>query len=110
MLAMMLLGTAIAQDSGGDALRTLSCSVAAPSWTAACFIEQPVATFGSLEVAVGVDARAVLSSFDESSVAGYAIVAWYEPTWSAWLEVATPEVAPMIGRADALRAGFTTRF
>jgi hypothetical protein len=108
ILAMMLLGTALAQDSG-EATRTLSCSAAVPSWAVACFVETPVATVGPIEFAIGFDARALLSE-GNVDFAPYGIAAYYAPTWNAWVEVALPNVTPIIGRPDPFRAGVTLRF
>jgi hypothetical protein len=108
ILAMMLLGTALAQDSG-DPVRTLSCSAAAPSFAVACFVETPVATVGPIEFAIGFDARALLTEV-HVDFAPYGIAAYYADSWNAWIEVALPNVAPIIGRSDPFRAGFTLRF
>jgi len=55
------------------------------------------------------DARALLSEGDVD-FAPYGIAAYYAPTWNAWAEVALPNVAPIIGRSDPLRVGFTLGF
>ena len=109
MFAMMLLATAVAQDAA-EPTRTLSCSAAAPSFAIACFIETPVASFGGLELAIGIDARTVLSDVSDTTVAGYGVLAWYAPTWSAWIEVAMPQIVTVIGRPDYLHTGFSMRF
>ncbi len=89
---------------------TLSCSAKAPSLTVGCFWERPVLVAGNLELAVGVDAQAVLTGGD-AHLAPYAIVSWFADTWSAWLEVVFPDLGvPVIGAPDWLRVGFTMRF
>ncbi len=89
---------------------TLSCSIKAPSLIVGCYLERPVAVFGGLELAVGVDAQAALRGGD-SHLAPYGIAAYYAPTWSAWLEVMLPDLGiPVIGAPDWLRFGFSYRF
>lgn len=91
---------------------TVSCSLAAPSWVAGCWLERAVLTLGPLEVAVGVDAQAALAgSLDEAHLAPYGIVALYLDSWSAWLEVRLPRIAsvPLLGSPDVARLGFTYR-
>lgn len=112
-------GTGVAADGtatdsvapfGVLANTTISCSVAAPSWTVGCFAERPMFILGGFEVAVGVDAQTTLSNAAESHLAPYGILAYYAPTWSAWLEVALPgNRIPIIGRPDYVRVGFTYR-
>lgn len=113
ILAMTAYGSA--QEGAADSVTplgvldgaTLSCSVAAPSWTTGCFVEKRMATLGPLEFAVGVDAQAVFSR-DEYHLAPYAIVAAYFDTWSAWGEFALPDsTIPILGRPDYVRVGFS---
>lgn len=90
---------------------TLSCSVKLPSGTLGCFLERPVFVLGGLEVAVGVDAQAVLTGGGDAHLAPYGIIAYYADTWSAWLEVMLPELGvPVLGAPDWMRVGFTYRF
>lgn len=89
---------------------TVTCTAAAPSWSVGCFAERRVLTVGPLEVAVGVDARTVLTgTLDDASLAPYGIVAVYLETSSYWLEVRLPQLAgvPVIGSSDWLRVGFS---
>lgn len=89
---------------------TLSCSLKAPSLTVGCFYERPVFVAGPFELAVGVDAQAVLTGGD-NHLAPYAIASWYAPNWSAWLEVIFPDLGiPILGAPDWLRFGFSYRF
>lgn len=120
ILALTLLGSASAE---GDAVEeasqfsvlansTLSCSAALPSVTVGCFLERPLLVLGGFEVAVGVDAQAVLTgSWDDAHLAPYVILAAYLDTWSVWAEVRLPELSgvPVIGSPDWLRVGFTLR-
>lgn len=90
---------------------TLTCSAAAPSGTLGCFAERPVLVLGPAELAVGVDAQAVLTA-DGSHLAPYAALGWYADTWAAWIEARLPELAavPVLGDSDWLRVGFTYRW
>ena len=109
--ALTLFATGIAGNEEPHPTTTLSCSAAIPSVSLGCFIERPVFVLGSIEVAFGVDARAVLTDFERSSLAPYGILGLYEPSWSAWVEVALPNTrVPVLGRPDFLRVGFTWRF
>lgn len=113
ILVMMLLGIALAQDSEVDQpppTTTLSCSASVFSVTAACFVERPIITIGKFELAVGVDALAPFLDLEDASLAGYGVLAYYAPTWSAWVEVAIPKIVPPLGRSDPVRFGFTARF
>lgn len=120
ILAVTLLANAAAEGDvepvgnpdtfGVLANATLSCSARLPSVTVGCFLERPVLTLGPLEFAVGVDAQAALTNPVEGHVAAYGVVAWYAPTWSAWLEVHLPQLGvPTLGAPDWIRLGFTLR-
>lgn len=122
ILALTLLGSATAEgetttEPVADAFRvlansTISCSSAWPSTTVGCFWERPVLVVGALEVAVGLDAQAVLTgSLSDAHLAPYLIVAAYLDSWSAWAEVRLPELSgiPVFGAPDWLRVGFTIR-
>lgn len=89
---------------------TLSCSVTAPTLLAGCFVERPVLVVGGLELALGLDAQAVLTGAADVTFAPYGIVAYYGDSWSVWGEVMLPEVAPVLGSPDWLRVGFSYRF
>lgn len=114
LFVMLLLGSAHAAEDAHAADNqqlniTLTCSIASDG-SIGCFLERPVLVVGNLELALGVDARAALWGESPTYLSGYAVVAWYEPTWNAWAELAIPEVVPVIGRPTAFRAGFTIRF
>lgn len=115
MFALMLAGTALANESNGDAEArpaagvTLTCSVGT-SGSAVCFVERPVFAVGSFELAVGIDTRVVFRGAGEGHVTGYAILGVYEPAWNVWLELAVPSVVPPFGKNDFARFGFTFRF
>jgi len=120
LLALILCGNANAEGEAPEeappftvlANVTISCSAAWPSTTIGCFIERPVFVLGGLELAVGLDAQAVITGgLDAAHLAPYGILAYYAGTWSAWLEAQLPELAsiPTIGSPDWLRAGFTLR-
>ena len=67
---------------------------------------------GDVELALGVDAQAVLSGgLNDAHLAPYLVVAAYLETWSAWLEVRLPDLGgiPVLGDSDWLRAGVTIR-
>ena len=67
---------------------------------------------GAVELAVGVDAQAVLTGdLEDAHLAPYLIAAAYLDTWSAWVELRLPELAgvPVLGSPDWLRVGFTLR-
>ena len=104
LCAMLLLGSATA---GGNT--TLSCSVASGGH-AGCYLERPVLTLGAFEVTLGIDAQAAWNQGRTSHLTGYALIGWYQPTYSLWAEFSIPNVVPVIGRADAFRAGFSVRF
>ncbi len=122
MLALLLLGSATAEgEAPADpapafsvlANTTISCSAAWPSTSVGCFWERPLLVLGAFEVALGIDAQAVLAgSLDDAHLAAYAVVAYYADTWSAWTELRLPQISgiPTIGSPDWLRAGFTLRF
>lgn len=117
LLVLTLLGSASAEGDapaapafGVLANATVSCSAAWPSTTVGCFVERPVLVLGGLELAVGVDAQALLSgTLDDAHLAPYGILAYYADTWSAWLELRLPELAPTIGNPEYLRVGFSLR-
>ena len=113
LLGLTLIGTALANESNDDqpdlANVTLTCSIGT-SGSAVCFAERPIATFGAIELALGIDTRIILAGPGTGHVTGYLIIGVYERTWNAWLELAMPELVPPIGKNDFLRAGFTFRF
>lgn len=120
-LGMTLLGSVNAEgepsgDAGGfDVLAnsTLSCSTVWPSATVGCFWERPILVIGDVELAVGVDAQAVLTgSWDAAHLAPYVIVAYYGPQLGAWAEVRPPELSgvPVLGSPDWLRIGVSYRW
>lgn len=118
IVVMMLLGTATAEDNPAvdqdfSILRntTISCSTAFPSAKVGCFWEKPIWVIDNLEIALGIDARAAFNPVTEPTIAPYAIVAWYEPTWSAWAEFQLPDMGiTVLGSPDWFSAGFTYRF
>ncbi len=78
-----------------------------------CWWERPLLVLGAVELAVGVDAQAVLTgSWEDAHLAPYIVAAAYLDTWAAWIELRLPELAgvPTLGSPDWLRAGFTLRF
>lgn len=92
---------------------SITCSTAWPSSTTGCWWEKRVLTLGDFEVAVGVDAQAVLTSgLNDAHLAPYLIAAWYGEQASAWAELRLPELSgvPVLGSPDWLRVGFTLRF
>lgn len=92
---------------------SITCSTAWPSSTTGCWWERPVLVLGAFEVAVGIDAQAVLTSgLNDAHLAPYVILAAYLDTWSAWAELRLPELSgvPVLGSPDWLRVGFTLRF
>lgn len=120
LVATMLLGSATAEGEAPTeapafsvlANATVSCSAAWPSTTVGCWLERPVLVLGTLEVAVGLDAQAVLTgALADAHLAPYVIAAFYADIWSAWAEVRLPELSgiPVIGSPDWLRIGFTYR-
>ena len=102
----LLFGSVTAEGEGNT---TLSCSIASGGH-AGCYLERPIWALGPLEVSIGIDAQAAWNQARTSHLTGYALIGWYEPTRSFWVEFAIPNVVPVIGRADAIRAGFTVRF
>jgi len=121
LLALTSLGSA--QDAaeapatpGGLAVlagSSITCSTAWPSATVGCWWERPLLVLGAVELAVGVDAQAVLTgSWEDAHLAPYIVAAAYLDTWAAWIELRLPELAgvPTLGSPDWLRAGFTLRF
>lgn len=122
-LALTLFGSALAEGEATTedvavpfsvlAGSSITCSTAWPSSTTGCWWERPVLVLGAVELAVGVDAQAVLTGgLNDAHLAPYVILAAYLDTWSAWAEVRLPELAgiPVLGSPDWLRAGFTLRF
>lgn len=121
ILAMTLLASANAEGDtttepvegpfSVTANTTLSCSAKLPSITLGCFWERPVLVTGPLELAVGIDAQAVLTGGGDSHLAVYGVAAWYADAWSAWLEIMLPDLfgIPLLGASDWLRIGFTLR-
>lgn len=117
ILAVMLLGSAVAQAGDGLApestaapTRTLTCQVAAPAWAGLCTVETTVVTIGPFEVLIGIEARAAFAPDSTGSLAGYLTVAYWAGWGGAWLDIRMPELIPPIGVSDWLRIGFTTRF
>ena len=120
LLALTLFGSALADAEGATenvapgasffTNSTLTCSARLPSAVLGCFWERPIATLGPVELAVGVDAQAALRGAVGGHVAAYIVAAVYLDSWSAWVEVFTPEVMPPIGSPDWLRTGFSIRF
>lgn len=120
ILATMSLASALAE---GDPVAaptpfsvlagsTITCSSAWPSATIGCWWERPIWVVGDVELALGVDAQAVLSGgLNDAHLAPYLVVAAYLETWSAWLEVRLPDLGgiPVLGDSDWLRAGMTIR-
>lgn len=91
---------------------SITCSTAWPSSTTGCWWEKRILTFGDFEVAVGVDAQAVLTSgLSDAHLAPYLIAAWYGEQASAWAELRLPELSgvPVLGSPDWLRVGFSLR-
>ena len=120
LLVLMLLGSGTAEGEARTeapafsvlANATISCSAAWPSTTVGCWLERPILVVGPLELAISLDAQAVLTgALADSHLAPYLIVAAYLESWSAWAEVRLPELSgiPVIGSPDWLRIGFTYR-
>lgn len=118
LLTTILATTALANaDEGVSAANspfgvlggsTVSCSVT--NAVAGCYWERPVAILGPFEFTVGIDTQAAYAEGRTSHLAAYAGVAYYAPTWSAWLELYNPRAnLPTIGRPDWFRLGFTWR-
>jgi len=75
------------------------------------FVEQPIATVGDVEVAVGYDLH--LDWLDGARSGGNPVVTvgYYRPAWAAWVEVAWPSGPwPSFGERDAFRLGVTFRW
>ena len=103
-VALTAFGSAHAEGN-----RTLACSGSLLG--GGCWVEQPLATFGKLEIAIGVDGFLAWDARRVSYLAPYVIVGYYEREWSWWVEFAIPETrVPTLGKPDAIRAGFTVRF
>lgn len=122
ILATTLLGNATAAEGETTtesvasafsvlANTTISCSAAWPSATLGCFLERPVLVLGALELAIGLDAQAVLTGALDGHLAPYMVLAYYADTWSAWTEVRLPELAGIkpLGSSDWFRIGFSYR-
>lgn len=118
-LGLTWLGSALAEgEPGTDSVAgllagsSITCSTAWPSATVGCWWERPIWVVGDVEIALGVDAQAVLTgSWGDAHLAPYMIVAWYGAMASAWLEVRLPDLGgiPVLGDSDWLRAGVTIR-
>ncbi len=117
ILALTPLGSAQDADANPSppfsvlAGSSITCSSTWPSAVVGCFWERPVLVLGALELAVGVDAEAVLGGQLDGHLAPYVVAAYYADTWSAWTEVRLPELGGIkpIGDSTWLRAGFTYR-
>ena len=112
VLAMIAIGSAVAQEPVGaepELTVTLSCSGAFPSGAVSCFVEQRLLTLGPFEFSLGVDAAVFLRDRD-ADIAAYGTMVLYRENFTAWIELALPEVLDFIGRPDYLRVGFSTRF
>jgi hypothetical protein len=122
LAAMMLLGVAAAQTSPdnepvevpGSVLSgvTVTCTLAAPSWTLGCWAERLLATVGPVELAVALDAGVSLSGEPDPHLAPMLSLAYYGEASSVWVEVAMPAgTVPglPLGRGDWLRVGFSHR-
>lgn len=116
LLGMTLLASVNAEGEPGAfsvlANSTLSCSTAWPSATVGCFWERPILVLGDVEIAIGLDAQAVLlGNLVDAHLAPYLIAAAYLDTWSAWVELRMPDLAgvPVLGSSDWFRAGFSIR-
>lgn len=126
LLALTLLGSALAEGEGQDTTEngsvapafsvlsntTLTCSARLPAAVVGCFLERPVLTLGAFEVAVGVDAQAALTDAAQGHLAPYVVAAYYGETLAAWIELRLPEIHGLhpLGDPDFLRAGFSYRF
>lgn len=119
-LLTMLAGTATAEGDATEDLApfsasylsgvVVSCSTKLPSLLTGCFLEKRVLTFGGFEASLALDVQAALRGIGESYLAPMLSLAYYAPSWSAWLEVALPAGVvpiPAVGRSDAMRLGFT---
>lgn len=96
---------------------TLSCSLAAPSWVAGCWVELPIAVLGPVELAIGVDVQGDLAALTAGDLAGshvapYGILAYYGEDTTIWAELRLPRLGnvPVLGASDVLRVGFTATF
>lgn len=115
--AMTLLGSALAEGNpatepvaGFLSGSSITCSTAWPSSTTGCWWEKRVLVLGAVELAVGVDAQAVLTGgLNDAHLAPYVILAAYLDAWSAWAELRLPELSgvPVLGSPDWLRVGMT---
>lgn len=120
ILALTLFGSALAEGeattepiAGFLSGSSITCSTAWPSSTTGCWWEKRVLVLGAVELAVGVDAQAVLTGgLNDAHLAPYLIAAWYGEQASAWAELRLPELSgvPVLGSPDWLRVGFTLRF
>ena len=126
-LALLLLGSAHAEGDATENVAppfsvlsntTLTCSARLPTAVVGCYVERPLFVLGPVELAIGVDAQAVLHTCVHehgcvgTHVAPYAVLAIYQERWSAWAELRLPEIHGLhpIGDPDWLRAGFSVRF
>ncbi len=113
-------GTAAGQEPPGSppnafAGFTLSCSVAAPSWVAGCFLEAPPAALGPLSFGVGLDGQVDVDEVLAGDLAGshlapYLVAVWSLERGAVWAELALPADAlgvPLVGRADWARVGWS---
>ena len=88
---------------------TLTCQAAAPRVAVLCSVERTVAEFGGFAVTLGVEARAAFSRPPDGHVAGYITVSYDTGSAYYWLDVRTPEVAPVLGTSDVIRLGFSVQ-
>lgn len=91
---------------------TVTCTLAAPSWTLGCWAERLLATVGPVELAVALDSKVSLSGEPDPHLAPMLSLAYYGVDSSVWVEVAMPAgTVPglPLGRGDWLRVGFTHR-
>ena len=120
LLAVLLTvsGIAAAQepiDPPPNALAgvTISCSLAAPSWVAGCFVEAPPAVLGPFSVGLGVDGQVdvdqlLAGDLSGSHLAPYLVVVWSLDRGAMWAELALPSEllgVPIVGRPDWARVG-----
>ena len=120
-LALMLSVSAFAIASDGSEVETeaptsfgvvVSCGVAG-EWLptrASCILKRRVFTLGNFELSVGVDGQVSFDGRRPGYLGGYVIIDYYAPTWGAFLEVATPSVAPPLGGGDRWRLGVVMSF
>ena len=112
MARRLLLSTILAMTLTGSALAAGSVTCSVTPAVGGCYYERIVAELFGVEFAVGVDAQAAWGDGRTGHLAPYGSIAYYAPTWSAWLEVFMPQAAPsvpIVGRSDWFRLGFTWR-